>query len=81
MAIPASGRGTDKHRQVLNEAILSDRTVNEAAEVLGIPLGTVKSRSCYQPSGLTDKCVPPPTPAATTSTICLTNCSLSGRWP
>lgn len=35
------------HRQVLNETILSDRTVNEAAEVLGIPLGTVKSRLYY----------------------------------
>jgi RNA polymerase sigma-70 factor (ECF subfamily) len=35
------------HRQVLNETILSDRTVNEAAEVLGIPVGTVKSRVYY----------------------------------
>jgi RNA polymerase sigma-70 factor (ECF subfamily) len=35
------------HRQVLNETILSDRTVNEAAEVLGIPAGTVKSRVYY----------------------------------
>jgi RNA polymerase sigma-70 factor, ECF subfamily len=35
------------HRQVLNETILSDRTVNEAAQVLGIPVGTVKSRVYY----------------------------------
>jgi RNA polymerase sigma-70 factor (ECF subfamily) len=35
------------HRQVLNETILSDRTVNEAAEVLDIPVGTVKSRVYY----------------------------------
>lgn len=32
------------HREVLNGTILRDRTVNEAAEVLGIPVGTVKSR-------------------------------------
>jgi RNA polymerase sigma-70 factor, ECF subfamily len=38
---------TPSHRQVLNETILSDRTVNEAAEVLGIPVGTVKSRVYY----------------------------------
>ena len=35
------------HRQVLNETILSDQTVNEAARVLGIPAGTVKSRVYY----------------------------------
>jgi RNA polymerase sigma-70 factor, ECF subfamily len=32
---------------VLNETILRDRTVNEAAEVLGVPVGTVKSRVYY----------------------------------
>ena len=32
------------HRDVLNETILRDRSVNEAAEILGIPVGTVKSR-------------------------------------
>jgi RNA polymerase sigma-70 factor (ECF subfamily) len=32
------------HREVLNETILRDRTVNEAAEVLGLPVGTVKLR-------------------------------------
>lgn len=35
------------HRQVLNETILRDRTANQAAEVLGIPVGTVKSRVYY----------------------------------
>jgi RNA polymerase sigma factor (sigma-70 family) len=36
-----------RHREVLNETILRDRTVNQAAEVLGIPVGTVKSRLYY----------------------------------
>jgi len=35
------------HREVLNETILRDRSVNEAAGVLGIPVGTVKSRVYY----------------------------------
>jgi RNA polymerase sigma-70 factor (ECF subfamily) len=35
------------HREVLSATILSGRTVNEAAEVLGIPVGTVKSRVYY----------------------------------
>jgi len=35
------------HREVLAETILRDRTVNEAAEILGIPVGTVKSRVYY----------------------------------
>jgi RNA polymerase sigma-70 factor (ECF subfamily) len=35
------------HREVLNETILRDRTVNDAAERLGIPVGTVKSRVYY----------------------------------
>jgi RNA polymerase sigma factor (sigma-70 family) len=35
------------HREVLNETILRDRTVSEAAEALGIPVGTVKSRVYY----------------------------------
>jgi RNA polymerase sigma-70 factor, ECF subfamily len=35
------------HRQALNETILADRTVNQAAEKLGIPVGTVKSRMYY----------------------------------
>jgi RNA polymerase sigma factor (sigma-70 family) len=35
------------HREVLNATVLSDRTVNQAAELLGIPVGTVKSRVYY----------------------------------
>jgi RNA polymerase sigma factor (sigma-70 family) len=35
------------HREVLSETILRDRTVNQAAEVLGVPVGTVKSRVYY----------------------------------
>ena len=35
------------HRQVLAETILRHRTVNQAAEALGIPVGTVKSRVYY----------------------------------
>ena len=35
------------HREVLNETILRDRTVNQAATALGIPVGTVKSRVYY----------------------------------
>ena len=35
------------HREVLNETILRDRSVNEAAEMLGVPVGTVKSRTYY----------------------------------
>jgi RNA polymerase sigma factor (sigma-70 family) len=35
------------HREALNETIQRDRTVNDAAEVLGIPVGTVKSRVYY----------------------------------
>lgn len=38
---------TSSHRQVLNETILRDRTANQAAEALGIPVGTVKSRIYY----------------------------------
>ncbi|TDD39204.1 sigma-70 family RNA polymerase sigma factor [Actinomadura sp. KC06] len=35
------------HRQALTETVLRDRTVNQAAEYLGIPVGTVKSRVYY----------------------------------
>jgi RNA polymerase sigma-70 factor (ECF subfamily) len=38
---------TPSHREILNETILRDRTVNQAAQVLGIPVGTVKSRVYY----------------------------------
>jgi RNA polymerase sigma-70 factor (ECF subfamily) len=36
-----------KHRQVLTELYYNDRTVNETAELLGIPVGTVKSRAYH----------------------------------
>nr|WP_276615424.1 sigma-70 family RNA polymerase sigma factor [Nonomuraea basaltis] len=35
------------HRQVLTETFLLDRTVQEAAEKIGVPVGTVKSRVYY----------------------------------
>jgi RNA polymerase sigma-70 factor (ECF subfamily) len=35
------------HREILNETILRDRSVDQAASVLGIPLGTAKSRVYY----------------------------------
>lgn len=35
------------HREVLNETFFRDRSVNEAAKHLGIPVGTVKSRVYY----------------------------------
>jgi RNA polymerase sigma-70 factor, ECF subfamily len=35
------------HRQALNETILRDQTISQAAETLGIPVGTVKSRVHY----------------------------------
>jgi len=38
---------TDMHRQVLIETHFKQRTVYETAEVLGIPVGTVKSRLYY----------------------------------
>ncbi|MFI0372337.1 sigma-70 family RNA polymerase sigma factor [Actinomadura sp. 1N219] len=35
------------HREILNETFFRDRSVNEAAKQLGIPVGTVKSRVYY----------------------------------
>lgn len=35
------------HREILNETILRDQSVNDAAEWLGISVGTVKSRVYY----------------------------------
>jgi RNA polymerase sigma-70 factor (ECF subfamily) len=35
------------HRQILNETVLRDRSVSDAAQALGIPVGTVKSRVYY----------------------------------
>lgn len=38
---------TPAHREVLVEVYFRGRTVDEAAEVLGVPAGTVKSRTYY----------------------------------
>ncbi len=38
---------TPAHREILNETYYKGRTVNEAAEVLGLPAGTVRSRVFY----------------------------------
>lgn len=35
------------HREVLAETLLRKRSVNQAADVLGIPVDTVKSRVYY----------------------------------
>jgi RNA polymerase sigma-70 factor, ECF subfamily len=44
-----------EHRAVLIEVYLNDRTTAEAAEVLGLPIGTVKSRLHYALQRLRDK--------------------------
>jgi RNA polymerase sigma-70 factor, ECF subfamily len=38
---------TSSHQQILNETILQDQTVHQAAKSLGIPVGTAKSRVFY----------------------------------
>ncbi|WP_308294424.1 sigma-70 family RNA polymerase sigma factor [Streptomyces sp. XM4193] len=43
----ALGDLTDAHREALVETYFRGRTVNEAAQVLGIPAGTVRSRVYY----------------------------------
>lgn len=40
-------RLSDEHRQVLVECFWMGRSVSEAAQVLGVPVGTVKSRTYY----------------------------------
>jgi RNA polymerase sigma-70 factor (ECF subfamily) len=47
VVVDALSRLSDEHRAVLEQVYLKGNTVNEAAEVLGIPPGTVKSRSYY----------------------------------
>lgn len=43
----ALGSLTPEHREAIRQTYLRDRTVNEAAEVLGVAPGTVKSRVYY----------------------------------
>ena len=43
----ALGSLSPVHREVLVETFLRDRSVNEAAKILGVPVGTVKSRCFY----------------------------------
>jgi len=38
---------SEEHRAVVEQLYLEGRTLGEAAEVLGVPTGTVKSRSYY----------------------------------
>ena len=43
----AMRRLTSSHRQAISETILRDQTATQAAVILGIPVGTVKSRVHY----------------------------------
>jgi RNA polymerase sigma-70 factor, ECF subfamily len=45
---------TDRHRRVLQELYFERRTVAESARILGVPEGTVKSRSYYALRALRD---------------------------
>lgn len=47
VVLAALGDLSAEHREVLEQVYLHGRTVNEAATRLGIPPGTVKSRSYY----------------------------------
>lgn len=47
VVVDALSRLSAEHREVLEQVYLRGSTVNEAAEALGIPPGTVKSRSYY----------------------------------
>ena len=47
MVMAALDKLSEPHRDVLVELYLHDRSTGEAAEVLGIPDGTVKSRSYH----------------------------------
>jgi len=47
VVVDALSRLSTEHREVLEQVYLKGNTVAEAAEVLGIPPGTVKSRSFY----------------------------------
>ncbi|WP_127500698.1 sigma-70 family RNA polymerase sigma factor [Actinoplanes solisilvae] len=47
VVVDALSRLSHEHREVLEQVYLKGNTVAEAAEALGIPPGTVKSRSFY----------------------------------
>jgi RNA polymerase sigma-70 factor, ECF subfamily len=47
VVLDALDRLSTEHREVLVELYYRGRTVSEAAQVLGVPPGTVKSRSYY----------------------------------
>jgi RNA polymerase sigma-70 factor (ECF subfamily) len=47
VVVDALNRLSPEHREVLEQVYLKGNTVAEAAKELGIPLGTVKSRSFY----------------------------------
>src|SRR5262249_3028016 len=47
VVLQAMDRLSEEHRDVLVEIYFRDRSVSEAAKSLGIPTGTVKSRSYY----------------------------------
>ncbi|MCD0486363.1 sigma-70 family RNA polymerase sigma factor [Streptacidiphilus sp. ASG 303] len=54
LVVEALDRLSAEHREVLQEVYLRDRSVAEAAAALGIPPGTVKSRSHYALKALRD---------------------------
>ena len=47
MLLEALARLGDHHRRVLLLAVLQGRSLAETADVLDVPVGTVKSRLCY----------------------------------
>ena len=54
VVLEAMDRLSEDHRDVLVEIYFNGRSVNEAAQALGIPPGTVKSRSYYALRALRD---------------------------
>jgi RNA polymerase sigma-70 factor, ECF subfamily len=54
VVVEALQRLSEEHRNVLVEIYFRGRNVNEAAQSLGIPVGTVKSRSYYALRALRD---------------------------
>ena len=54
VVLDALNRLSPEHREVLEQVYLKGNTVAEAAKELGIPPGTVKSRSFYALRALRD---------------------------